>query len=812
MSLKAFSVFNSLTCALGVLVALAGCQGPSVTPVVVQTAFDPSTQTKPTRRVEAGMLTGRVAFFDGSAWRPVSGARVTVARTRFETLTDSAGNYTFRGLPAGHHVLSVSKAGYSQEETVVRLTPASGLDRAHVAVRPVGYALQQAGASVTVSGVVKDPRGAALGGATVRYAATGSSGNGQVSATATANGEGFFTFQLTGLTATEASPAYLQLASYGASPGGVRLESQTALTRTVTGNTVVLHPVCDAWTTPGAITYPEGAFLGGVAPRAEAAIELEGISRRVDEFFVEVEDAAATYAIIANSVTPVPGASAPFRAVVRFRPPATLTGSQFNAYVRPFGGVRAPQWATFVTRYEASEFAADVLATAGRLQDGTETLAGGNYNAGVFVPGETAIWTLDIVNGNGRISQDLRLSGQSPPGTRISSFLLSTRTSEGASVLARVPQSPGANFSVNAGTGNFELNGFSVLPGGSATLEVEFETPVALAPGVPFQLANLRLQRPDSNLTHSTPVTYVDELAPIRGDLDVGTWRVTKVIEDAGGGRGIVRLRIEPVGASAMGAIRLQDTTLTNLDQEPQAAMIEGNALATPAPPPGAPLGFSPGEILVLSVDGATVSITPLPAWTLEDLTSAIEIITAGRVRAERNPSNHLRITHRAIGASSTLEVDSATTDNLATLLGLTEGALSVGESGLFTIFPSVASLPIFTEGAPTRGWRFAEPEGRHVRVGGQGRVNVSFTLVPPADAPDPLLDASDTYDSPVRVTYFIQRDTGASFSLGGGGDALGPRILSVNPVAPYSDAFNDVLVTDLVASDASATDISGVI
>ncbi len=67
----------------------------------------------------AGRVEGTV--FDVRTGLAVPQARVAVERTELGTLTDSAGRYVIENVPAGMHKLLVSRAGYVNAYTVLRL-------------------------------------------------------------------------------------------------------------------------------------------------------------------------------------------------------------------------------------------------------------------------------------------------------------------------------------------------------------------------------------------------------------------------------------------------------------------------------------------------------------------------------------------------------------------------------------------------------------------------------------------------------------------------------------------------------------------
>jgi hypothetical protein len=64
----------------------------------------------------SGAVSGIVRELDG---RPVPGARVSVAGSRGEARTDSAGRFTLRAVPEGSHMIEVRALGFMPEETLV---------------------------------------------------------------------------------------------------------------------------------------------------------------------------------------------------------------------------------------------------------------------------------------------------------------------------------------------------------------------------------------------------------------------------------------------------------------------------------------------------------------------------------------------------------------------------------------------------------------------------------------------------------------------------------------------------------------------
>ncbi|MEB3328398.1 MAG: carboxypeptidase-like regulatory domain-containing protein [Candidatus Sericytochromatia bacterium] len=819
-----------VTAALAATVAVSGC-APQALVAPGRSADLPTAVAQGTEHVlPAGTFTGLVAAFDGRAFAPVAGARLEVVGTDTVVETDADGIYRVAGLKPGAYKLAVTKPGFERSESEVLLSPVAGTPRVNVALNPArsGYALKQvAGITVTVSGVVKDPRGAALPNALVRFAAAGA-GNGQQTTTAPANAQGFYNAQLTNMVVSAASPGYVQVTATGVSPGGVGLASTAAHTRTVTGPTIVLDPRCDAYTAPGAFTFPSGTFVRLTDPDPEAVVEIERASARADEFYLELTDSGAggaTYAVLANSVADVAGANPP-RKAIRFRPPATITGNTFTARYRPFGVGTFNFGSAYVVSYTQADLDADVTYTAQALEDWSkstvEVLEAGppqvfgalqrNFNEGLWVPGETARYRLTFSNANPDVSQDLRLTGQAPVGTRIARVLLTTRRN-GAVVLNRQALTAVTNFSItDAATGAFEVRGFNIpdregTNNGEATLEIDFESPPSLPAATDFLLANLAGVMPSANLTLTTapgaptPATqgFTDTATSTRGNVVVtagtGNLEVTKAIVDsATAGLAEVTLTITPGNSTALGAFRLQDVTATDMNVEPARAIITG----TQAIPANAPAGFQANDQLVLRVDGVT--LTPIvvqdATWTLETFCQFINAVGGNQVNARRSGTNRIEIEHVSIGSASTLEVDNTTSDALSTLLGLTEGVVVQGADGLVAEFANNGA-GVTQPGGTT--WTFDGTASTHTVVGGAGRVTATFNIVPPAAT----FTAPDTYTTPITVRYNLRRTNNVGgHALGGGAAGFGATIDAVNAVTPYNDTLRDLAVTGVNAPD----------
>jgi hypothetical protein len=835
-----FSVRHSrplVTATLAATVVLSGC-APQALVAPGRTAELPTAVVQGTEHLlPAGTFTGMVAAFDGREFAPVAGAKLEVVGTGTVVETDADGVYRVSGLKPGAYKFAVTKPGFELSESEVLLSPVAGTPRVNVAMNAVrkGYDLKQAaGITVTVSGVVKDPRGAALPNALVRFAAAGS-GNGQATTTTPANAQGFYSTQLTNMVVSAASPGFVQVTATGTSPGGVNLASTTAHTRTVTGPTVVLDPRCDAYTAPGAFTFPNGTFVRLTDPNPEATVEVERASARADEFYIEVTDNGAggsTYAVLASAVADVPvtGGNPP-RKRITFRPPATVTGNTFTARYRPFGVGTFNFGSAYVVNYTQADLDNDVAYVSQALRDWSKSTAevleagppqvfgalGRNFNEGLWVPGETVRYQLTLRNTNTDVSQDLRVTGVAPVGSRITRALLTTRRN-GVVVLNRQALVANTNFSItNAATGAFEVKGFNIpdregVSNGEATIEVDFESPANLPVGTNFTLTGLAAVMPSANLTLGTapgtpnPATqgFTDTATSTRGNVVVtagaGNLQITKSVADSAvAGLAEVTLTITPGNSTALGAFRLTDVTATSLNVEPARATINGT-VAMPAA--GQPAGFQALEQLVLRVDGVTLPAVVVAdaTWTLETFCQFVNAITSNQVTARRNPngSNRIEIIHANIGTASTIEVFNTTSDTLSTRLGLTEGVVAQGADGLVAEFANNGAA--VTQPAGT-AWTFAGSASTHTVVGGAGRITATFNIVPPAAT----FTGADTFTTPITVRYNIRRTNNAgghTLGLAAPAAPFGAVINAVNAVTPYTDTLRDLPVTGVNAPE----------
>ncbi|MEB3222555.1 MAG: carboxypeptidase-like regulatory domain-containing protein [Candidatus Sericytochromatia bacterium] len=828
-----------VTATLAATVALAGC-APTSLMASRQAIEPPAAVAQGTESVlPAGTFTGLVAAFDGKAFAPVGGARLEVLGTGKVVETDGDGAYTVAGLKAGTYKVAVTKAGFERHEAEVLLSPVAGTPRVNVALNPArsGYGLQQTPITVTVSGVAKDPRGAALPNAVVRFAAAGS-GTGQATTTASANAQGFYSVQLTGMVVSQASPAYIYVTASGVSPGGVNLATLAPVGRPLTGASAVLDPSCAAFTLPGAVTFPNGTFVRLTDPNPEAVVEIERASGRADEFYIELTDdlTGQVYGVLANSVADVAGANPP-RKLIRFRPPATISGSTFSARYRPFGTSQMTNFgSSYVVNYTQADFDSNLTYGTQALRDwsksSVETLEGAsptivvgllarNPNEGLWVPGETARYQLTFQNSNANVSQDLRLTGAAPVGSRIARVLLTTRRN-GVVVANRQALVATTNFSItNATTGAFEVKGFNVPDeeggsNGEATIEIDFESPASLPPASQFTLNNLIVTMPSAGLTRgAAPGTggvqgFTDTATSTRGDIVVtagagGLTIAKSIVDSAVAGLAEVTLTITPGGSTAAGAFRIQDITGTSMNIEPARATITGTtALAAQ----GTNVGFQPPEQLVLRVDGVTLApIVVADNMTLETFCQIVNATTGNQVTARRNPngSNTFQIVHAQIGSASTIEIDTTTTDSLSTRLGLTEGpgGAAAGADGLIAEFAgNGAGVTMPT----TTGWTFSGTTSQHTVVSGAGRVTAGFNILPPSTP----LTGPDTFTTPITVRYNIRRTNNAGgHTVGGGAAGFGATINAVNAVTPYTDTLRDLAVGGVNAADTVAVTVN---
>ena len=73
-----------------------------------------------------GTFTGMIAAFNGSEFKPVVGAQITVEGQAASAVTDSDGNYAFTGLTPGAYTVKVVKEGFETQTGQVQLGPVAG--------------------------------------------------------------------------------------------------------------------------------------------------------------------------------------------------------------------------------------------------------------------------------------------------------------------------------------------------------------------------------------------------------------------------------------------------------------------------------------------------------------------------------------------------------------------------------------------------------------------------------------------------------------------------------------------------------------
>src|SRR5687767_1071107 len=50
---------------------------------------------------------------DASSGQPLAGASISITDARMGGIADSSGNYFFRNIPSGHHLIEISHTGYT---------------------------------------------------------------------------------------------------------------------------------------------------------------------------------------------------------------------------------------------------------------------------------------------------------------------------------------------------------------------------------------------------------------------------------------------------------------------------------------------------------------------------------------------------------------------------------------------------------------------------------------------------------------------------------------------------------------------------
>ncbi|HEY9720936.1 MAG TPA: carboxypeptidase-like regulatory domain-containing protein [Oscillatoriaceae cyanobacterium] len=749
----------------------------------------------------AGTMTGMIAAYNGQAFVPVVGATIRLAGTDATTVTDAQGHYSFSGVKPGDYQVSASKDGFQSATSHVVMNPVMGTPRVNLALAPTGFHVSAiAPFTATVSGVVTDPRGAALPNANVRVLSNAANSGAGSNSTVVANANGFYTVSLSNVAVSPSSPGVVQASANGTSPGNVHLESSAVAAAALTGTALVLNVPADTCDAPGSPTWPNGTFAPANSP---ATLNSTPLSTRADEFYIELKSGSMTYDVLPSSVD---GAGN-----VTFRIPYTMPSPTFTAAIVPFGVSKLmTAWSAtpFVTQYTSPQFNSDVSYSPDSVfassTTGVTNLIGGKR----FYGTNTGTYSITLKNANPSVSQDIKLSGTVLAGTTI------------ASATASATAIPLANISQPDGSGNWSIQGFGIPASGAATpgqagkcaLLITFKAPLSTAQGTKIQLSNLAVAMPSAGYSKtSAPATpsaiTVDGLDMLAAD----SFGITKSFSDAGSagdGDGLVTITITPGSKSTgLGEFRVVDTSKTNMSAAAQYATITGTQVE---PAAGTQLGLTTADKLVIDVDGGAGVTVPVfsNSVDLENLCGEITNFSglSGKIKAFRDSGNHFVLQHLTQGTSSTIEIDPATTANMLTVLGVTSGTPVAGTNGVLASFTSAtASQPGGTNwtivpATITQPNTISWSSGTGTIQNSDGSVTAAFSVKPPAS-----YAGTDGPTKPLTITYHV-KETGGALTLGPGaglssaGFQFGALVSGIN-YTNYADTTVDVPMS------ASATD-----
>ncbi|MFP5503933.1 MAG: carboxypeptidase regulatory-like domain-containing protein [Candidatus Sericytochromatia bacterium] len=736
--------------ALALLVAplsmgLAGCHAPAAPSAAVAAA--PASVS----------VSGLVARHDGAGFIPLAGATIRVEGHAASAVTDARGHYALTGLPAGSLRLRIEAAGHAPVLLKATVSPVGGLGRVNAALAPRAYGLKQASAVTAVSGVITDPRGAALPHATVRLRCAGANGGAGADLTLQSDANGFYAAALAGVLPN----ATVEVDASGTSPGGVALSASAPASEATSGQRLVLNCTADSFP-----TLPTPAIVGSslVLAGDEATVRVANVSTRTDEFYLRLKSGDAVLDVLPSAV---------IGDAVRFRVPMTLPDAGFEVEVVPFGQTAkaTPPSPGFISiDYQLADFDADMRYVAdSALQD--LTAPSGVINGQHFIGGDQARYTLTLANASTLLAHQLEIKGSVTPGATIVSA-----SANGVAIT-------GANLvQPHATTGAWTLKNVHLPIAGQTALSVTFASPAKMANQEAFRVSGLSIHKPSLALTKTVPPATPAAL--VAQSVEAGAIAIAKALLDDGtpaNGLARVQLTITPTGAGAIGAFKLTDVTRTEIAGASTAAAFTGTA-ALPAI--GAPLGLSAGDRLELRIDGGTAQVVQVfsPSVDAETLIGQINTSAglAGNVTASRTPSGRFHLERVAQGSTKTLEILATSSAHMLQTLGLTPGLKA---SGYLADFAGVtASQPGGT------AWSIVSPSSTWTPA--TGTATSSFTLRPPA-----AYAPGDGPTSPITVTYFMRKHNGTAATLGGAGTGFGPRINSFNLVAPYtSTAFDQTL------------------
>ena len=837
---------------LAATVAITAC-APQATQQTSRAADIPAAveQVQQAKMLPVGTFAGMVATFDEGRFVPVVGATVKVEGADGTAVTDVDGQYVFNGLKPGDYKVVVTKDGFQQGEGEVKLSPVAGTPRVNVAMNKPSYALNQAAItpfSATVTGVVTDPRGAALPNATVRVATTAGTGTNQI---VPANANGFYTVTVANMAASPISPGYIQVTAFGTTPGGVKVEVDKVWAKPVTSASLVVNARCDAFTLPQNMTHPAGTFTPMGATNAE--IDVEWMSTRADEFYLRLDYAGGTFAVLPESITNTPAVDpAPQKCKIKYRVPFTFPPnvSTYKIYVVPFGINTAAADVTsdtnLVVQYTEANFSSDIdyqaphtlvdytRGAAEALPAPNDVSVPNNVNNGKFVAGENALYRLTITNENNTIAPDLRVKGTATPGSTIASAKVITTDPVPAVPVVTTINIPPANIVGPDGSGNFTVSGFTIPKSSAAgvadalaEVQITFASPATLAPAGTFSVSALEVGMPsaghkDTVIDVAQPTVSLTASGIDRNALKFDS--VTKLIAAGAAnddGYALVTLTINPgAGSNAFGAIKITDVTMTNRPVPAAKATLTGTQVL-PADNTslglrgsGNPLGQ---DQLGLIVDGGAEKVVPIPsdACDLITLNAFINGFVTG-VTATRDSNNRIKIERNtAGGAPLNIVIGPSTTANTLTRLGFTSAQVAVaGSNGVQARFETDGAKPlnpsITTAGAAGAAWEFVTASSTSTHAAG-GALTANFVIRPVIPAVPPgVYDPTEV----ITINYVIeQMGGGTGLNLGGGGAAMGARITNINQVTPFTVLGRDVLINSvngLTKIDDGALNVGG--
>jgi len=703
--------------ALIAAVALVAC-GPGVQPAPTPaTPVAPAAMAAPAAGIQPGTAAGRVLAYDPTSggFGPVAGAAVRLVGGARATTTDADGRWQLAGLAAGVHPLTIQAAGFAAAQTTCATSPVAGVDAVNVVLgggvaRP--FALAQVAtatpatptpaptATTTQSGdtvlnpvfvgVVTDPRGSAIAGATIRVTANLQGAATSASATSGPDGVYRVSFPLGALTQDIEHPTQYSIQAFGTTRGGVPIERKDLVQGVidVPGATIpdlvkvhLLH--LDRFRPPATPSISGPAL---VEPGLRAFVKAAGVSTGVDEFYLhlvstepETPNAEVAFDVLPTGVV---------GDIVEFRVPTTLPQRSFSVRVVPFGLLAAMTPPSAFFQYTKADFNADVVAGNATL---TPLGAVGTLNAGKLVIGDTVRYAVEVENKSVTTDLPIQLALDVPPGV---------------GVLAGGTQAAGLGTTILTPAVTI-LKAASPFTPRKHTIVVDFTTDgLTLADGAGFNVLQSRVSLVDPPLFLTTgpalpvPLAVVD-LLPLA--LTRGVAREVTLPAAGAPNDGIGELALQL--AAPAGALGLLQVVVTADTSAPSSV-----AFVRTTDPVVLPL---PTDTLVLRIDGLDTQAIQLdPTMDLQALATAIDQRTAIRpsgvtttpvTHSFVTPGNRLQINRLdtallpgAVG-SPTVEVDASTTAAVRTALGftpVTATAIAATSALPNSVVPTAATLP----------------------------------------------------------------------------------------------------------------------